>query len=238
LRILLTGPLTFNIVIFIPANVPGMWIVDNKTSGAFTVTVKTNGPLVGTTVAPAQGYQTLIFSDGTNITYADLGSIINNVTNAVQPGMIFPYGGNTPPSGYLLCNGAAYSRSTYSALYTAIGTIWGTGDGSTTFNVPNFQGAFLRGAGTGLNPSARAVGSYEADDNKLHSHAVTDPGHKHTVNNVYTSDGADSNPYFTPNSWGTLNVPTTVEKTGITIADSGGAEARPKNFAVNYIIRT
>ena len=60
---------------------------------------------------------------------------INNCSQAIV-GSIIPYGGSTAPSGYLLCDGSAVSRTTYSALFTVIGTTYGEGDGNTTFNLP------------------------------------------------------------------------------------------------------
>lgn len=62
-------------------------------------------------------------------------------------GMIFPYAGSSAPSGFLLCNGQAVSRTTYSSLFTLIGTSYGAGDGSTTFNVPDLRGSVLLGLG-------------------------------------------------------------------------------------------
>lgn len=61
------------------------------------------------------------------------------------PGVVFPYAGATAPDGWLLCNGSAISRTTYAALFEAISTAHGTGDGSTTFNLPDYRGRFLRG---------------------------------------------------------------------------------------------
>ena len=64
----------------------------------------------------------------------------------VQTGTIIAFAGSSAPTGYLACNGAAVSRTTYSALFNVIGTRWGSGDGSTTFNLPNLNsGRFLRG---------------------------------------------------------------------------------------------
>jgi microcystin-dependent protein len=63
-------------------------------------------------------------------------------------GVIKMYGGSSAPSGYLLCQGQAVSRSTYSALFSVIGTTFGAGNGSTTFNVPDLRGAAPAGAGT------------------------------------------------------------------------------------------
>lgn len=59
--------------------------------------------------------------------------------NQIPTGTILPFAGSTIPSGFLACNGAAVSRTTYSGLYSAIGTTYGTGDGSTTFNLPSVE---------------------------------------------------------------------------------------------------
>lgn len=64
---------------------------------------------------------------------------------AVPPGTIIHYAGRTVPSGWLICNGAHVSRTDYAALFAAIGTIYGTGNGSTTFGLPNLDGRFLEG---------------------------------------------------------------------------------------------
>jgi microcystin-dependent protein len=75
------------------------------------------------------------------------------------------------PAGYLLCNGVAISRTTYAALFTAIGVIWGVGDGSTTFNIPDLRDKFIQGAGTSWNPGD--AGGYV---NHTHSaHGITQP---------------------------------------------------------------
>ena len=64
----------------------------------------------------------------------------------VQPsGMVAMFANSTAPSGWLKCNGQAISRTDYSDLFDAIGTTYGTGNGSTTFNVPDLRGEFLRG---------------------------------------------------------------------------------------------
>ena len=70
-------------------------------------------------------------------------------------GSLAAFAGTTVPSGWLLCNGANVSRTTYSKLFAAIGTKWGAGDGSTTFTLPNCDGRFLEGTTTTSN-----VGTY------------------------------------------------------------------------------
>lgn len=64
---------------------------------------------------------------------------------AVPTGAVLPFAGSSAPAGYLLCDGAAVSRTTYSALFTALGTTYGVGDGSTTFNVPDLRGRVVAG---------------------------------------------------------------------------------------------
>jgi microcystin-dependent protein len=88
----------------------------------------------------------------------------------LQPaGMISSFCASSAPTGWLQCNGAAVSRTTYSDLFAAIGTVYGTGDGSTTFNVPEMRGEFLRGwdNSRGID-SGRTIGSrqdaYGTDD--------------------------------------------------------------------------
>ena len=78
----------------------------------------------------------------------------------VSSGFILPFGGGTAPSGWLECDGAAVSRSTYSDLFAIIGTIYGAGDGSTTFNVPDLQGRVIMGEGG--NTAARTPADLES----------------------------------------------------------------------------
>lgn len=87
-------------------------------------------------------------------TFIPVGTIHTSILNAV-------------PSGYLRCNGQAVSRSTYSRLFDAVGTTFGAGDGITTYNLPNFSGAYLRGQGNqtfnGVTYTAPAIGTAQQD---------------------------------------------------------------------------
>lgn len=76
--------------------------------------------------------------DSPRISYNNLLDL-PGTTAAIPSGSILSFGGATAPTGYLLCDGTAVSRTTYSSLFTAIGTSFGTGDGSTTFNVPDLR---------------------------------------------------------------------------------------------------
>lgn len=84
------------------------------------------------------------FLDGDQLSADDL----NN--NLPPIGCILPYGGSSAPNAeWLLCQGQAISRTTYSTLFTRFGTTYGAGDGSTTFNIPNMQNHLVIGLGSG-----------------------------------------------------------------------------------------
>jgi microcystin-dependent protein len=163
--------------------------------------------------------------------YVDLGS---------PAGIIAPFAGTSAPSGWLACNGAAVSRTTYATLFAAIGTTWGAGDTTTTFNVPDLRGAFLRGSGTSsLDPSSpRSVGTFQAEAYLNHNHGVTDPGHNHSyTTNSGTRNGDGSGSSYMINA---STFSTGTSTTGLTVNTSttGGTETRPDNYAVLYIIKT
>lgn len=77
---------------------------------------------------------------------------------AIPPGAMMAYAGATAPTGWLLCDGSAVSRTTYADLFAAIGTAYGSGDGSTTFNVPDMRGRAPIGVGTGTGNGASGNG--------------------------------------------------------------------------------
>jgi microcystin-dependent protein len=90
--------------------------------------------------------------------------------NSLPPGTYIQYAGTTAPSGFLACNGAAVSRTTYAQLFAVIGTTYGAGDGSTTFNLPDCRGLVFVGAGahgtmTRANGTAYNGGSVGATRN-------------------------------------------------------------------------
>lgn len=90
-------------------------------------------------------------------------------------GAVFPFSGSVVPAGYLLCDGQAVSRTVYADLFATIGTIYGSGDGATTFNVPDMRDQFVRG-----KSDSRQIGSTQASAFGAHIHPVSDPGHAHT----------------------------------------------------------
>jgi microcystin-dependent protein len=84
---------------------------------------------------------------------------IENLSSNIKPGTVMAFPANQIPIGWLICNGATYDRTAYNKLFSVIGTTYGAGDGSTTFNVPDFQGKFLRGVGG----NAAGIGSTQGD---------------------------------------------------------------------------
>jgi microcystin-dependent protein len=90
----------------------------------------------------------------------------------IVPGVLMPYAGATAPSGYLLCDGAAVSRTIYAALFTAIGTAYGAGDGSTTFNVPDLRGRVpvAKGTNADVDTVGESDGQAVADRTTRHRH--------------------------------------------------------------------
>jgi len=140
----------------------------------------------------------------------------NQVSIETFPGTVIPYTGATAPNGWLLCNGDPYSRTTYSALYNVIGTTYNTATTSASdFNVPNFQAAFLRGAGTqtsgGTEYGGSAINTAQGTATKTHSHdttnqsqnhshSISDPTHTHTPS--VTNHSHDSQQTYYPRDTG------------------------------------
>lgn len=174
--------------------------------------------------------------------------------SGLPTGMVAPYAGASAPDGWLLCDGATVSRTTYSELFSVIGVIYGAGDGSTTFKLPDLRGEFVRGldAGRGVDVG-RSLGSSQSSQNASHNHGgstssngahthttgtysnVKIPGVSGTVNSpLYISGGEEAAP-------GPLTHPITANSNGAhthTISSDGGGESRPRNVAMNYIIKT
>lgn len=135
---------------------------------------------------------------------------------------------STAPIGYIVCNGAAVSRTTYSNLFAVIGTTYGNGDGSTTFNLPDLRGEFIRGwdSGRGVD-SGRVFGSSQLDDFESHSHGPD--GYPPGLNGIWVDWVNAPVPRFevasNPGSGVWLkSMPTT--------AATGGTETRPRNVAL------
>lgn len=151
----------------------------------------------------------LIFTThgGTDIDVGNLTGPQGPVGPVAPAGAMIDFAAAAPPAGWLLCDGSAVSRTTYATLFGAIGTTWGVGDGSTTFNLPDFRGRSTVGAGTGAGLSTRPLGQTGGEENHIltaaegaiHSHTVTDPGHSHPItdrSHIHTIGGANNNFIF------------------------------------------
>lgn len=130
---------------------------------------------------------------------------ISQINSVVPSGLIAIYGNATAPSGWLICNGAAVSRTTFSALFLAIGTAFGSGDGSTTFNLPDFTARFPAGVGIFSGPGSGSVALAEQLGQFFwnipggalppHAHTIADPGHSHGIIDPGHSHGISQSPH-------------------------------------------
>ena len=152
-----------------------------------------------------------------------------SVRLAVPAGAVLPFAQNSAPDGWLKCNGAAVSRTTYATLFAAIGETYGAGDGSTTFLLPDLRGEFVRGwdDARGVD-AARAIGTSQADAFQGHYH-------EHMTGTNTTAGGQ----YTVGQS--TNSVKTGCVRAAITDGTNGdprtAAETRPRNVALLYCIK-
>jgi microcystin-dependent protein len=155
----------------------------------------------------------------------DLDLIDAFLRQIVPAGAVLAFGGLSAPTGFFLCNGQAVSRTAYAALFSAIGTTWGTGDGSTTFNVPDLRDRFPIGAGSNspgatagaasATPTITVAGhALTVAEMPSHGHGLTDPGHAHGV-----SDGGHSHAVNDPTH--THTITQNVDNSGPFIANHG-----------------
>lgn len=167
---------------------------------------------------------------GSSITEAQFKTAITNLRDyiatmeTVAPGVVAFYPKTTAPTGWLKANGAAISRTTYAALFAAIGVSFGAGDGSTTFNLPDLRGEFVRGLDDGRGvDTGRVMGSFQNADTRI-------PPHTHTFTmNIGAGSSTGVRPEQTPYGPGAT----------MTTTSSGGSgtETRPRNIALLACIK-
>lgn len=148
-----------------------------------------------------------------------LGKVAVEVLDRLVPaGGVIYFAMNTPPAGWLKANGAAVSRTTYAALFAAIGTTFGVGNGSTTFNLPDLRGEFIRGwdDSRGID-SGRVFGSAQAQAIQSHTHTAP----------TYSSDGVST----------LIRSGSSPQAGTFTTDATGGAETRPRNIALLACIK-
>lgn len=165
--------------------------------------------------------------------------------NSVPAGAVMPFAMSTPPSGWLECNGAAVSRTTYATLFAAIGTTFGVGNGSTTFNIPDLRGEWVRGWSNGRSgvDTGRAFGSTQSEMIGPHTHTGTtssNGAHTHNINNASgLNSGSFSKPASSNNTGATPDMDSAGAHTHTFTTDSNsGTENRVRNVALMYCIRT
>ena len=152
---------------------------------------------------------------GGYIDLAQIGSGVVCLSDAAPAGLVSYFAASFAPAGWIACNGAAISRTVYARLFAVLGTHYGAGDGSTTFNLPDLRGEFIRGwdSGRGLD-AGRIFGSVQGDEIRSHHHG-------------------------TPYTWGvvsnTSNGRSVMMEGNNSMAwtsNSGGNETRPHNMAL------
>jgi len=196
--------------------------------GAPTAKLDINGDLKVRTLTVGNSTEEVLVVDGTGL--------VKKVAALVPPGMINAFAGTTAPAGYLMCDGSAVSRVTYADLFAVIGTTYGVGNGTTTFNVPDLRGEFIRGfdAGRGADPT-RTLGSNQIaspvvgdDNNAPNNYSMQVNGYSPQYFDNY--DPAYSGIYFYYSS----SAPYT-----ITPSNGGGflRGSRPRNVAMNYCVK-
>ena len=228
-------------------NLGKVGIGNNAPTQALDVTGNMN--LTGTLAAGGNSYPTSTGINGQALTTNGSGTVS---WSPVPPtGVITAFAGSAAPIGYLLCDGSAVSRTTYSTLYNLIGTTYGTGNGSTTFNVPDLRSRTIVGSGQGTGLTSRTLASTGGIESKTlaisempsHNHSITDPGHAHTQTTVNDdfNNSANNPPGFTTDgggsrTWNNINSSTT----GISINNTGGGSAfsiMNPFLSLNYIIK-
>lgn len=144
--------------------------------------------------------------------------------DTIPIGTVAYFGASTPPDSWLECNGQAVSRTTYDVLFAKIGTTFGAGNGSTTFNVPDLRGDFVRGwdNGRGVDPG-RAFGSAQSDALKAHDHDMAFEAFSESSSGTTNVNGFVVGQ--TDTSIGTIT-------NTVAIQNTGGTETRPRNVAM------
>lgn len=155
--------------------------------------VKASSPaLAGVPTAPTAAV-------GTNTTQIATTAFVQANASANPAGAIIYHAANAIPAGYLKANGAAVSRTTYADLFAAIGTTYGAGNGSTTFNLPDLRGVWIRGFDDGRGvDTGRVFGSAQSDQNASHTHTAsssTTGAHTHTLSGTTNTTGAHTHTF-------------------------------------------
>lgn len=243
----------------ITANWANTTLSDMATALTGSVAADGQTPITGT--LQMGGNKISGMADGTVSTDAATVGQLATV-NSVITGTIQMWPTTSAPSGYLLCDGTAVSRTTYAALFAIVGTAFGIGDGSSTFNLPNYSDRLPIGKGTIASSIGSTGGSKDAIvvshnhtattsiSDPGHSHGVSDPGHSHSIGGTYQAYGSPNisavlTAISSQNTGGattgiSINGATTGISASTSVASSGssGTNANlPPYLGINFIIK-
>lgn len=243
----------------IPSTVTGteLGYVDGVTS-AIQAQLDTKAPLNSPALTGTPTTSEPSASD--NSTQIATTAFVQTTLGAVQgvpTGVTLPYAGTSAPTGYLLCYGQAVDRTTYADLFSAISTTYGTGDGSTTFNLPDLRGRVVAGQDDmGATSADRLTGqsggldgdtlgatggaeTHTLEDSQSGLPAHTVPSGTVTVHGIDTDSGANANHIrlFTSNRGSSTTFPAT--NGAVPGADAVDAHNNVQpTIILNYIIKT
>ena len=194
------------------------------------------------------------------------GNLSFQIVAGVPSGSVFCMAVATVPTGYLECDGAAVSRTTYSALFAIIGIAYGSGNGSSTFNLPDLRGEFIRGFdhGKGVD-SGRGIATFQPADNASHNHfastttsttsSLASNSHNHGIEITHTATSVTAVGNQSDDRMGLIdfsggnhpvryNTENASVSAGVNSSSSSsttignqGSEARPRNVTMMYIIK-
>lgn len=213
----------------VPTTYKGGRVVSDPVDGSVTLDIGGQHVVAG---VPAS-VQGVTVDQWVQVAITDRTAIVQAVMTGdppTPPGAVMMWTTATAPGGWLLCDGSAVSRTTYAALFAAIGTTYGAGDGSTTFNVPNLKGRVPVGRDSG-DSSFDTLG--ETGGAKTHTLTVGEmPAHTHTtaLHGSYRVQGTFPSDVYGAVSGGAE---------GTSSAGSGQAHNNLQPYLVlNFIIRT
>ena len=205
----------------------------------------------GIKIGPSAGVAATIFADGsintsgiiTATTFHGSGANLTGVVS-IPTGMIAPFAMSSPPTGWLECNGATISRSTYATLFAAIGTTYGAGDGSSTFVLPDLRATFIRGFDNSRGiDTGRVFGSFQdqgipamkGDIADAHGQSRTQTNAVSGFTNVFEGIGTSSWRTSIESSSGQY-AEVRFDSTRI-VPDAPHGGVRPRNLALMYMIK-
>lgn len=161
---------------------------------------------------------------------------ISDSAGAVPTGAVAYFSKNTPPDGWLKCNGAEISRTAYAGLFSAVGTVFGAGDGTTTFQLPDLRGEFLRGLDDGRGvDSERTLGTLQDEATAPNGLYLSLQRAKDSTSMPSVNSGNNTSPF---NANGGTTAYVFIESTpGTSTIKSTDSETRPRNIALLACIK-